>query len=39
MEVEDELRDDLETLRRCILFIIEGNVEGAKEVVFECAKV
>ena len=38
MEVEDELRDDLETLRRFI-FIIEGNVEGAKEVVFECAKV
>ena len=38
MEVEDELRDDLETLRRCI-FIIEGNVEGAQEVVFECAKV
>ena len=35
MEVEDGLRDDLETLRRCI---IEGNVEGAKKVVFECEK-
>ena len=30
---KDKLRDDLETLRRCI---IEGNVE---EVVFECEKV
>ena len=35
MEVEDGLRDDLETLRRCT---IEGNVEGAKQVVFECEK-
>ena len=35
MEIEDGLRDDLETLRRCI---IEGNVEGAKKVVFECEK-
>ena len=31
MEVEDGLRDDLETLRRCTR---EGNVEGAKQVVF-----
>lgn len=29
------LRNDLETLRRCI---IEANVEGAKQVVFECEK-
>ncbi|CAH3021486.1 unnamed protein product [Porites evermanni] len=35
MKVKDELRDDFEMLRRCI---IEGNVEGAKEVVFECEK-
>ena len=35
MEVEDGLRDDLETLRRCTR---EGNVEGAKQVVFECEK-
>ena len=35
MEVEDGLRDDLESLRRCT---IEGNVEGAKQVVFECEK-
>ena len=35
MEVKDELRDDLKTLRRCIT---EGNVGGAKEVVFECEK-
>ena len=35
MEVKDELRDDLETLRKCI---IEGNVEVAKEVVFKCEK-
>ena len=32
VEVEDDLRADLETLRRCI---IKGNVEGAKEVIFE----
>ena len=35
MKVKDELQDDFEMLRRCI---IEGNVEGAKEVVFECEK-
>ena len=29
------LRNDLETLRRCI---IEANVEGAKQVVFQCEK-
>ena len=33
---KNKLRDDLATLRRCI---IEGNVEGAEEVVFECEKV
>ena len=31
----DELRDDLETSRRCT---IERNVKGAKEIVFECEK-
>ena len=35
MEAEDRLRDNLETLRRCI---IGGNVEGSKKVVFECEK-
>ena len=35
MEIEDELWDNLEMLRRCI---IEGNVKGAKEIVFECEK-
>ena len=35
MEIEDELWDNLETLRRCV---IGGNVKGAKEIVFECKK-